>query len=276
MDNLYDNRVNQIKSFLKKPMTLIIGLMFFLSALVTSVTAVVDYINSFYVFSDSSDDFIANLIFFLAFIFLGLLNILPAISFFMFYFKSRTSASNTNFSAPASITTTFSIICISLTVLFCILLILCLCFAIILPFFIFAAIAIIAIMLVTAPSLLVYFSSMLLAARSIVKSCNTTYIKKWQMTFFGIMSTLFSAIFLIAFALVLQDQAPCIFSGDLTSNEIFEQFSFLVMLFSIFLTNLFLSIWSFSYVKFANRTNAAIRYCNYSYCQTFCNGGRQN
>lgn len=180
---IYDNRVNQLKSFLKKPLTLIVGIMFCLSALITSSTAVLDYINSFYSFDIESYNFFANIVVFFISLFAGLLNILPAISFFLLYFKSRKPSINTNYSTPATIMTIFSIISIILTLGICAFFIVCLCFAIILPFFIFAAIAIVTIILVAVPPILLYLSSLMLAARSVVKSCKTVYIRKWQMIF---------------------------------------------------------------------------------------------
>ena len=144
------------------------------------------------------------------------------------------------------------------------------------PLVIFATIFVVAIIAVVLSLVIIYFCSMMLAARSIAKSCKTVYIKKWQMIFFGVMSTIISSVSVIFIGIILYNALSSFISGGLIPDDILSQLLFWALLFSVFLTNLFLAIWSFSYVRFANRTNAGIKYYNSVYCQVSFNGNGSN
>lgn len=266
---IYDNRVNQLKSFFKKPLTLIVGIIFSLSAIAIISAVVYNFFDSYSFKSGNIDSTALATLF--GGLFGGLLNILPAIAFFILYFKSKNSLSDNFFFAPSNILTVYSIISILIYFALSVVLILCLCFMIFLPFVIFAIIFVFAIIAVALSLIIIYFCSMMLAARSIAKSCKTVYIKKWQMVFFGVMSTIISAVSVIIIGLILNNALSSFIFGGLIPDDILSQLLFWSLLFSVFLTNLFLAIWSFSYVRFANRTNAGIKYYNSVYCQVSIN-----
>lgn len=271
---IYDNRINQLKSFFRKPLTLIVGIMFSLSAIAIISAVIYNFLNSYSFKSGNIDSTALTTLF--GGLFGGLLNILPAIAFFIFYFKSKKPSTDNFFFAPSNILTVYSIISIFIYIALSAVLILCLCFMIFLPFVIFVTIFVVAIIAVALSLITIYFCSMMLAARSVAKSCKTLYIKKWQMIFFGVMSTIISAVSVIIIGLILNNALSSFISGGLIPDDILSQLLFWALILSVFLTNLFLAIWSFSYVRFANRTNAGIKYYNSVYCQVSFNSNGSN
>lgn len=255
--NISENNVNPLGLFFRRRITLVVGIMFFVSVITMILMSCFDIFNSL-TFSSQEDKDAYLLIFFFDF-FIGILNLLPAISFFLLFFNSKNSPSKNYLSTPATLLTVFSVISLVLTIGLSIFTVVILCLLVLIPFFIIITIGGIAVIMVAAPVVITYFISLIVASRSVANSRKRILIKSGPIIFLGVMCILLclgliclmTPTFLISVNETLQ--------LDFDFSSISAQLPLIIRIFSAFLANLFLAIWCFCYVGFAHKTNAYLK-----------------
>jgi hypothetical protein len=245
--NPYNKNNLVLRNFFRKPVTLIVAIVYTLCILASFAYSFITIYQTGFdkLFSDPGNIPIISL------------EILPAIAFFMLFFRSRSKKPEVSFRAPINLIYVYTIIYISILGLLALL-----CCTVGVAMFLYLFLLLI-FAIVPLAILLLYYISYLKLFCSISQSSKTIYLRKNGSSFLIVMSILSAVLGLLCSASFTVDFfnafAKNINSSEFGAVNLFDDASFILGGINIFVESIVIAVFAGSYKAYINKVSNSIK-----------------